>query len=243
MEAESNTWDWGGVQVSKDGGTSWTTVWEKFGNALAWTPKSIQLDPSYAVSNFMFRFYFHSDSSVGFPGWYIDDVAVTISEPYTVTVPCATIPGGYAAGHVFDENFPTAILVGAEVSSDGAAAVTDSEGIYWLFQPTASNVEDVEFTASAPKYLDKTEMVSITQDEVNVHDFYLPAGLLSWDPVELERTIFLHDDPESTQLFLTNDGSGDATFKLSEKDTGFEPLAVNIPALLAKFRNPESLRR
>ena len=245
MQSESNTWDWGGVQVSKDGGTSWTTVWEKFGNALTWTPKSIQLDATYAVSNFAFRFHFHSDSSVSYPGWYIDDVTVSASEPYTISVPCATIPGGYAAGHIFDANFPTSFLVGAQVTSDLASAVSDSEGVYWLFQPTASDVQEVEFTASAPKYLDTTEMVSITRDEVNVHDFYLPAGLLSWNPVELERTIFLHDDPETTALFLANDGAGNATFKLSEKDTGFEPLAVNIPAFTGEIQKsgiPSSLK-
>ena len=98
--SESNTWDWAGVEVSNNGGTTWTSVWEKFGTSVSpWTFKSLQLDPTYAVSNFQFRFHFHSDSSVNsYYGWYIDDVAVTVAEPVIIAAPCVVVPGGVVAG-------------------------------------------------------------------------------------------------------------------------------------------------
>ncbi|HOG80091.1 MAG TPA: S8 family serine peptidase, partial [Anaerolineaceae bacterium] len=104
--SESNSWDWAGVEVSKDGGATWTSVWEKFGTSVSpWTLKSLPLDATYAVSNFQFRFHFHSDSSVNsYAGWYIDDVAVTVAEPVEIAAPCIVVPGGVVAGYVYDNN-------------------------------------------------------------------------------------------------------------------------------------------
>jgi len=140
--SESNTYDWGAVEATKDGGLTWDTLWQKFGTYVnPWTSKSIQLDPSYAVSNFQFRFHFLSDSSVNYPGWYIDDVAVTVNEPVVVAPPCTLIPGGVVAGYVYDAN-DNSPLVGADVYSAEAATqniyITEdpaSEGLYWAFQP------------------------------------------------------------------------------------------------------------
>jgi subtilisin family serine protease len=74
--------DFASVEVSNDGGTSWNRVFgELSGDVnLAWTLRSVPLDPSYAVSNFRVRFRLRSDSSVHREGWYIDNVAIGISD-------------------------------------------------------------------------------------------------------------------------------------------------------------------
>ena len=43
--------------------------------------KTATLTNAYAVSNFRVRFYFHSDSSIVYDGWYLDDVAAGTSAP------------------------------------------------------------------------------------------------------------------------------------------------------------------
>ena len=240
MDSESNTWDWGSVQVTKDGGATWQAVYEKFGDILTWSPKSIVLDPSYAVSNFQFRFFMRSDTSGQYPGWYVDDVKITVSEPYEISVPCGTIDGGIVAGYVFDANFPTEKLIGATVATATTSALTianaedpDHAGLYYMFQAVESDPEDVEFTVSLPKYETKVETRAIAQDVVNHEDFELGAGMLSADPTEIERTIWLHDDPEFTALTLINDGAGGANFTLREEDQGFQP--YSIPAFTGKM--------
>ena len=228
------------MQVTKDGGATWQAVYEKFGDILTWSPKSIALDPSYAVSDFQFRFFMRSDSSINYAGWYIDDVAVSVSEPYDIAVPCGTIPGGIVAGYVFDANFPTEKLIGANIATETTSALTienaedpDHTGLYYMFQAVESDPQDVEFTISLPKYETKVETRSIAQDVVNHEDFELGAGMLSADPTELVRTIWLHDDPEFTTLTLINDGAGGANFTLREEDQGFQP--YSIPAFTGKI--------
>jgi len=251
--SESNSWDWAGVEVSKDGGATWTSAWQKFGTSVSpWTFKALPLDATYAVSNFQFRFHFHSDSSVNsYAGWYIDDVAVTVAEPVEIAAPCIVVPGGVVAGYVYDNNTDE-VLVGAGVASPTVETATfelegdpDNAGLYWVFQPTTANPEDVVFTASMDKYMDDTETVSVAADEINAQDFYLDAGILSTDPAALEVTMMMGDAPLTETLTLINSGGADAEFELAEKDDGFEP-PLSIPAFtgtLPKDTRPVSMGR
>ena len=239
MNSESNTWDWGSVEATKDGGVTWDIIWQKFGNFLEWTPKSLQLDPSYAVSNFQFRFHFHSDSSVNYPGWYIDNVGVYVSEPYEIAAPCVVVPGGAVAGYVTDEMTGDP-LIGADVYSDTAATMSfvleddpDNAGVYWLFQPTETDPQDVLFTASKDLYADETATVSVLQNAVTRQDFALGTGELTFDPTEFEFTMAMGDAPDTATLTIGNTGTSDATFELVEKDEGFTPL--NIPAFTGEL--------
>ncbi len=416
MDSESNTWDWGAVEVTKDGGTTWQVVLEKFGDILSWSPKSIVLDPSYAVADFQFRFFMRSDTSGQYPGWYIDDVEISVSEPYEIAVPCITIPGGVVTGYVYDKMVEDTKLYGATVQSEQASAITQAQpdslvgdGIYWLFQPfldfgeestpaaavqslsgsfvefyptvggdeaytpgvpgtfcfksetftndweyvytdwlklpsdwIVTNVaktgtpycdngsvsttfnwtfetspyevkisntrsqsttdhcvifycvtatpgtgipeakaswyydgdgygatphnpcssdnytpasmaanpcddftqpqasiplaeysETFDFTASMPKYADVTEPVHVKINDINRKDWELGAGFVVTDPLALERTINLYDDPEITVLTLINEGDLDAEFSIREQDKGFQP--YSIPAFTGKI--------
>ena len=77
------------MDVTKDGGTTWTPVWGPVGDVhdTQYNQQTVVLDPSYNVSNFQFRFYFKSDSSVQYAGWYIDDVGIVeIAAPYPIVL-------------------------------------------------------------------------------------------------------------------------------------------------------------
>jgi len=244
-DIESTSFDWGAVEVTRDGGTTWTDVSGKIGDVSPWSPKSIQLDPTYAVSNFQFRFYFRSDSSVNYAGWYIDDVAVSVAEEVVVAAPCVVVPGGVVAGYVFDDNTEE-VLVGAGVVSPTAETMTfelegdpDNAGIYWVFQPTTDDPEDVVFTASMDKYMDDTQTVSVAADAITQQDFYLGAGWLEFDPESLEVTMMMGDAPLTETLTISNLGDADAIIEISEKDEGYLP-PLHIPAFTGTL--PEDTR-
>jgi len=239
--SESNSYDYPSVEASKDGGTTWVVLGNKFGTSISpWTAKTFLLDTSYAVSNFKVRFHFHSDSSVNsYAGWYIDNVKILVSEPYTIAVPCEPVAGGLVAGYVYDANFPTEKLIGAVVGTETNSALTaanasdpDHAGLYYMFQAAETDPEDVEFTVSLSKYETKVETRAIEQDVVNHEDFELGAGMISTNPTELVRTIWLHDDPEFTTLNLINAGAGGGSYKITESDKGFQP--YSIPAFTGK---------
>ena len=250
--SESNTFDYPLVEASKDGGTTWVVLGSKFGTLISpWTSKSFVLDPSFAVSNFQFRFHFISDSSINYAGWYIDDVKVSVSEPYTVAVPCGSNSGGLVTGYVFDANFPTNKLIGATVATEGISVTTqanaddpDHAGLYYTFLGTETNPENVDFTVSLPKYETTVESHLIAQDVVNHIDFELGAGLLRTSPTSLVRTIWLHDDPEFSTLNIINEGAGGGNFKITEKDQGFQPYSIPaVPAVTANDSQPASILR
>jgi bacillopeptidase F len=85
--------DYGEVQVSNNGGASWSSIFgPSYGDVdLSWNDYSVTLDPSYAVSNFQFRFHLYTDFSVIYPGYYVDDVGVRVGE-------CLPMDGGLVVG-------------------------------------------------------------------------------------------------------------------------------------------------
>jgi len=70
--------DIAGVDVSTDGGDTWSSVYESSGIVSAsWTQRGVILAPEYSVSGLRLRFYLHSDSSIGNVGFYLDDLLIT----------------------------------------------------------------------------------------------------------------------------------------------------------------------
>ena len=247
-DVESVSFDWGAVEATKDGGATWQDVSGKIGDQAPWAPKAYQIDPSYAVSTFQFRFFFRSDSSVQYAGLYIDDVAVTVAEPVEIAAPCVVIPGGVVAGYVFDDNDDLP-LVGADVYSDVVETQTffipedpASEGLFWVFHPTMTDPEDVDFTASKALYGSDIATVSIYQDAINQQDFYLGTGELEFDPESLEVTMLMGAAPVTETLTISNGGTSDAMFEIVEKDDGFElPMIPAFKGELPEDTRPTSI--
>jgi RHS repeat-associated protein/uncharacterized repeat protein (TIGR01451 family) len=88
------------VDVSNDGGNTWTTAYGPVmgETSSSWTPITVTLDSSYAVENFRLRFWLSADDTIQFPGWYIDDIQLrTVSDPETLIYAESfeSDPGGY----------------------------------------------------------------------------------------------------------------------------------------------------
>ena len=84
MEGTSIPYDYGQVLISKDDGLTWTNITPvdggKYGRQIkAWAEENISLS-AFKGQNVKLRFYFHSDVTYQYDGWYIDDVYVVGTE-------------------------------------------------------------------------------------------------------------------------------------------------------------------
>lgn len=150
------------VQVSNDGGAFWTTVYQGQGDVdLSWTERSVNLDASYAVTNFRVRFYLHTDVSITYPGWYIDDLAILGA--------CMPMNGGLVVGNVYDLNTGEP-LPGSVVTADTGEAVTVAD------TPQDPNVDDAFYLLFVP---DMGTLLNATPPATQV-PLAPPAG---WQPV------------------------------------------------------------
>jgi hypothetical protein len=85
LGVETPTWDHARVQVSVDGGGSWSTVWENNGEVAesSWSEQAIDLT-SVAAGRPDFRVRWtlgETDSAYRYAGWNIDDVRIEGSAP------------------------------------------------------------------------------------------------------------------------------------------------------------------
>lgn len=263
-ESASASWDSGGIMMSKDGGATFKQVGNnrirKDTVGADMIVNRLAVPSEYLVENFQVRFDFYADGSTNAIGWYVDDVSLYAREPVTeLEVECVKSGGGLVAGYVFDSNFPDedVKLIGANVSTESGGAETlphpnhpEQKGLYYFFQGTMGDSEDKAFTVTKDQYDTVVETRNVAVDVVNHHDFSIGSGMLSANPSAVERTIFLGDDPETTNLTLVNEGYGTAEFEITEMSKGWQPYAVNIPAFTGEipedvaptsiFRSPES---
>ncbi len=80
MEGTTTLYDYGQVQISTNDGSTWTNITPvtggKYGKRLqTWQNAEISL-AAYAGQTVKIRFFFHSDTSISYTGWYVDDVYV-----------------------------------------------------------------------------------------------------------------------------------------------------------------------
>lgn len=73
FDSETN-WDYGYVLASGDGGASWDTLAVYTGHLGGWSEQVVDLGAYAGNPSVLVAFYFQSDVSVNYPGWYLDDV-------------------------------------------------------------------------------------------------------------------------------------------------------------------------
>lgn len=227
--------NWGDIRYSTDGGANWSLKFSlpELTQMMHYT---IDLTSELAgESQAMIEFYFEGDWSYY---WQVDNVSV--GDPT-----CMIVPGGAVAGYVYDANETDVKLMDAKVETALNSQVTApfadeaGNGLYWFFEAFEGATEDVDFTISKNQYETKNESHTLYEDVVTQVDFELGAGHIVPDPLELEITMALGQEDETQTLTLENDGSGAASFTISEKDLGFVPLAINIPAFTGEIEKSD----
>ncbi len=202
------------VDVSGDGGATWTTVFRQEG-ALPGPGNQI-VDISFAAGqpSVVARFHY-----LGFFSrwWQVDDVKVG-------SFVCGVTPGGLVVGTISDRN-TGAGLTGAIVEnlSDGGSttsyATPGDSGFYSLF---AGDGGSQSFEASYPAYEPQTRSVTVVPNSTTRLDFSLAAGLLNAAPRPLQAFVAPGTQQDLT-LTLTNTGTGAGSFQIQEVGVAPEP--------------------
>ncbi len=222
------------VDVSNDGGSTWTNVWQRTG-ADDRGPKTATIDISSIAgnhSNVMVRFHYYNANWDWY--WEVDDVVV--GNPS-----CQVNDGGLMVGNVYDANTSQPLAdstvttdVGEEVTTAATPDPNVDDAFYTLFIPAGTHT----FTAThSGGYLPDVISITAVQSTTIAHDFYLGAAMFVYEPAGIEATLEMGQSV--TKLFtLTNQGTVSAPYELLEMDRGSQPLApVSIPPSHARFRH------
>ncbi|MEO3742781.1 S8 family serine peptidase [Plantactinospora sp. B5E13] len=210
------------VDVSTDGGTTWTNVWHQTVSRRGPRVEEIPLDAAAGAAEVRVRFRFKGTFAWW---WQVDNVQV-------VNRLCTPKPGGLVVGFTTDSNTGAAVN-GVTVTSDaaptdkGVSAPTPDDpnipdGFYWLFSSLSGQQS---FTASLPPFRAFTKNVTVDADSTKRADFALKAARLTLDRSEIE----MHQPYGSTRtvkVTVTNTGNAPATVELLERSGGFDLLSA-----------------
>ncbi|MEU5563960.1 S8 family serine peptidase [Micromonospora musae] len=198
-----------GIDLSVDGGSTWTSVWEQ-GIENAAGPVNIPLPQAAGQERARLRFHY---AGSGIALWQVDDVSVGT---------CVPTSGGLVTGVVRDDNTGAPVngakLVDEASRSELAASAATPldpnlpDGFYWLFasQPKPT------FTVSYPRYATGEARIAVSPDRVTTKDWRLRAGHLKVGGTKLDVTTRLGKSATRT-LTLTNDGTTPVHVKLGEQ--------------------------
>lgn len=220
------------VEVSVDGGATWTNVWQVTGSSHRRSHEMVDISPLAAgQADVVIRFHYHNASWDWW--WQVDNVLVGQN------LGCQPRAGSLVLGNVYDDN-TGAPLVGAKVTSDvgelttAAATPIDpgvDDALYILFLPTGSHI----LTATlGSRYSPQVASVTVVETETVLRDFHLPAGWLTYEPEGVD--ISMQMDISATVPFtIFNEGGQPLEFEITEMKIGSQPLGsprfieVNIP--------------
>ena len=213
------------VRYSLDGGETWVNIVELPSTT---EQKDYSFDMSDEFSGqatVIVEFLFQA--SWGYY-WQIDDVKISDGS-------CSKLAGGAVAGYAYDANEEDVKLTGVKFETEQNSYVSQendfepANGLYWFFEETTADPQDVEFTVSKSKYTTTIENVSVAQSELTRKDFELGSPKFVVSPESLERTIPLGDDDEYDTIYVKNIGTGAGEFGLTEVNKGFQPLYQPVP--------------
>ncbi|HVV21729.1 MAG TPA: carboxypeptidase regulatory-like domain-containing protein [Pseudonocardiaceae bacterium] len=210
----------GSVDLSLDGGQTWSSVWQPSGGVVDHV--DIPIPQAAGQSDVRIRFHYTAGWS---RRWEIDNVLVGSRS-------CAPVSGGLVAGTVTDANTGQP-LNGATVTSDvdptafGVTAATAddanlSDGYYWLFSPHTGKVG---FTTTDGRYTSSDTTIKVPADGVVEGDIALNAGRLTVDTTGVSVSEVLGAAKSKTVTF-GNSGKSPVHVHLGETDGGVTPAGI-----------------
>ncbi|MGI5133845.1 carboxypeptidase regulatory-like domain-containing protein [Streptomyces sp. CA-106110] len=211
----------GDVDVSTDGGKTWTTLWHQ---TFQWVfgPSHVEIPLTGYAGQSDVRVRFHYTS----PGvyWEVDDVSM-------VDRVLTPVPGGLISGTVADGNTGQGIVGATVTNADSSVRAMTSatpddpaigDGFYAAFVPGSGNQG---FTATMPSYTQTEKSVKIAADKAVQQDFVLKAGHLVVDTSSISADV-QSGHQVTKRLTIKNTGNAPATWTAAER-TGTEPGSPN----------------
>jgi N-acetylneuraminic acid mutarotase len=212
------------VDLSLDGGTTWSTVWSPY----SVNPGHQDIPIPQAAGQSDVRVRFHFTGSWG-RRWDIDNVLIG---DHT----CAPVAGGLVAGVVRDANTSDPVN-GVKVTSDsdssqsGVTAATPDDpglpdGYYWLF---SSHTGTTGFTLTGGNYASTSAQASVQADAVTHANLTIDAGRLTVSEPSVSVSEVLGAAKTSSVTF-GNSGTAPVHVSLSGDDAGFTAMGAAAPA-------------
>ncbi|PWR12121.1 peptidase S8 [Micromonospora acroterricola] len=209
------------VDVSTDGGTTWTNVWHQTSSRRGPQVEEVPLTAAARASAVQVRFRFQG----AFAWWWqVDDVQL-------VNRDCAATPGGLVLGATTDRNSGTPLNGVTVASADrpedhGVSTATPEDpnlpdGFYWLYSGLTGAHP---FTASRSPYQPATRTVTVVADDARRADLALAAGRLTVTSTSVESHQ-PYGSTRTTKVTVRNTGTAPATVDLVERDGRFELLS------------------
>jgi hypothetical protein len=212
------------VDVSRDGGASWTNVWARSTGSDR-GPKDASLDISALAAgqpDVMVRFHYYDANWEWY--WQVDEVAIHRG--------CEAGSGGLVVGQVLDGQTGLPLPGAAVASSQGSgeAAATDDpaagDAFFTVFAPSGAQ----PITGSMPLYTQQVSSVAVPAGGAVAQDFSLAAGSAAAEPQALSVTLEL-GQVTTAALEIQNLGGAALQYKLAELSRPAAALgAVERPA-------------
>jgi N-acetylneuraminic acid mutarotase len=215
------------VDLSLDGGATWSSVWEYTGEQAGSGSVTVPIQQAAGDSDVQVRFHYIAQGYYapdGAADWEVDDV-------YVGTQTCAVQPGGLVTGEVLDANTGQP-LNGVTVSTAGTTTATgDSvyadlpDGSFEFFAPAGRQ----QISDSAVGYQPATQTVTVTDGAVtSAATVSLAAGDVTVTPA-VSAAVTL-GQRATANLTLTNSGGAPATVTLSGQGAQFLSATAGAPA-------------
>ena len=203
------------VDISTNGGASWTNVWERTSDARGPDLETVDITGLAAgQADVKARFHYKADPNDFWAWWWQVD-NVFLGQQNT---PCTALAGGIVTGFVTDSNTGLGIN-GATVTNlpdDGSAKTGPSnagDGYYLLFAGSGSQ----PFEATAAGYVTQDKSITVVPNSTNSLNFALDSGHLDAAPRPMSSKVDPGDTDTQT-MTMSNSGSGDGNFKILEID-------------------------
>ncbi|MDP4504124.1 carboxypeptidase regulatory-like domain-containing protein [Nonomuraea turcica] len=209
------------VEVSVDGGTTWST-------ASTWTTASrrgpvveeVPIPNAGGKPDVRIRFHYRGSYAWW---WELDNVSL-------LNRTCDPIPGGLVVGRVLDGNTGDG-LNAATVTSDGKPAEKATtaptpdddnlgDGFYWLYSSVTGSHQ---FTGSRGNYTPVSSSVDVAADQATRAEFTLKAGRLTVTEPSVNGTQTM-GQVKTVKTTIRNTGNAPATVELTERQGAFEML-------------------
>ncbi|WP_123975522.1 carboxypeptidase regulatory-like domain-containing protein [Streptomyces sp. Ag109_O5-1] len=204
------------VDLSTDGGRSWSTVWHRDTVDAGPGVQALSLPDAAGKSAVRLRFRYTAHNAYY---WQVDDVTFG-------GVRCAPVRGGLLYGTVTDRNTGAAVPGASVTAPGGASATAAGDGTYALFVPGTGRQR---ITTAAGHYTTTTRTVRVRADHASRLQPVLRAGRLAVGPASVTRTV--HRGRTATaRLTLRNTGSAPLTVTLTERSGDIPAATVADPA-------------
>jgi N-acetylneuraminic acid mutarotase len=210
------------VDVSIDGGQTWTTVWQSTGYPGKHGPDLEAIPLPMAAGQSQVQVRFHYVDTHGF-WWELDNV-------FLGNRSCGPTPGGLVEGVAKDGNTGAGVD-GATVTSVPTPSDTVTtapttgdpnigDGFYYMFVPGTGSQQ---FTAAKSLYTTATGTATVTAGAATPLNITMQAGQLSITPGSVSSTIAMGSSA-TQNLTFKDTGQAPVNVKLYEQPRGFTML-------------------